>query len=258
MSPENDLKVDLAEVLAEIDSRPFIKFVSTVITEISPSGEVEKAKAAIKLAVRCACLLDLHAETDNQTYLGEFKKQRTDFYGLIPDQHQQKLRVLEGQVMQFFEEERLIMDRVRSGDRFSEENIREYLLGKSSDNLFYGKVIEVFIPEWDLTEELRIQTVLFDIGKDIKDYEEDIRDELPNVIYMVLSSEVDKGAIPRDEAAVMGSAIRTGASNRLLGLASDFKDRALGSERIKTSPTLEKAINDRFKEIIQLLGKLRV
>jgi len=258
MSPENDLKVDLAEVLAEIDSRPFIKFVSTVITEVSSSGEVEKAKEAIKLAVRCACLLDSHAETDNQAYFEEFKRQRKDFYGLIPDQHQQKLRVLEGEVMQFFEEECLIMDRVRSRDRFSEENIREYLLGKSSDNLFYGEVLEIFVPEWDLTEELRIQTILFDIGKDIKDYEEDIRDELPNVIYMALSSGVDKDTIPRDGTAAIELAIRTGASNRLLGLASDFKDRALESERIKTSPTLEKAINDRFKEIIQLLGNPRV
>lgn len=252
MSPEKRPEVDLSEVLTEIDNRSFINFVFEVASEVSPGFGKEEADA-ILIAVRCACLLDLHAETDNPEYLEEFDKQRVVFYGLISEDRHEKLISLELEVVRFFENERVLMGRIRKGESFSEEDIRKHLLGKSSDNLFYGQVLEILVPRWNLTRQLRAQTILFDIGKDIEDYSEDVEGGLPNVLYMALSADLEHGQMPRESDQALLVARKTGASEMLLRIASEFRDKALESEGIKTSPTLRRAVVDRFEELSQLL-----
>ena len=130
------------------------------------------------------------------------------------------------------------MKRIKSGDKFSEDDIKNYLLGKSGDNLFYGKLLELLAPGWKLTDELRIQTMLFDIGKDLLDYEDDTRNGLPNILLMYLHSGIGIG-IDR---------------NRILHLATELRDKALSSSYIDTSPTLKSAIEQNYTQIAERLN----
>ncbi len=223
----------IEEVLAEIDQRPFIQTLATIVSEVSSWSDTQNIHSLIKQAVRCACLLDLYAETGNSVYQTEFNRQRNRFYQAVPKDFHSQLEKIEEDVNGFFDDERILMQRIKSGDKFSEDDIRNYLLGKSGDNLFYGKLLELLVPEWNLTDELRIQTMLFDMGKDLLDYADDVKSGLPNILSMCLSSGIDKRAI--------------------LQLATELKGEALTSPNINISPTLKEAIKRNYSLIIQRL-----
>lgn len=247
--------MNIKEVLSEIDSKPFIKSVSDMVYEVSLGDDVKRAKAheLMTMAVRCACLLDLYHETGDPVYLEEVEKQRSELYQTVPKNYHRVLMAEEESVRKFFEYEKSLRRRIQAGDRFTEDDIRQYLDGKSGDTLFYGRLLKIFVPEWDLTDELRIQTILFDIGKDIADYEDDMAEGLPNVLYMFLSESVRKEEIPNDLERAVSLANELGITNNLLELAAGLKDKALASKNLDSSPTLKKAIIDRYNQIEQLL-----
>ena len=230
--PESTNRV-IDEVLAEIDQKPFIQTLATIVSEVSPLADLAQIHQLIQQAVRCACLLDLYAETGDAIYAGEMEKQRTALYGQIPDKFHPKLEKIEEEGKGFFDEERTLMQRIKSGDTFSEDDIRDYLLGKSRDNVFYGKMLEFLVPGWHLTDELRIQTMLFDMGDDLIDYEDDVENGLPNILSMCLQSGVDR--------------------NRILQLATELRDTALSSGHIGSSPILKSAIEQNYIQLAERL-----
>ncbi len=244
----------IQETLFEIDSKPFIKFVSDVIKEIFSDESAQIAYHATNLAVRCACLLDLYAETDDGVYIWEFRRQKAAFYRLIPEEYHEELEALEKRLAGFFDYERVLISRIQEGYRFSGEDVMIYLEGKSGDNIYYGRFLEIIVPKWNLTRELQIQTMLFDMGKDIEDYEDDIRDGLPNVLYMCLSDRVDKSKIPLEKERAITLANELGVSARIIELALRLKEEALASEDLDSSPILKRAILDRYNRIENLLS----
>lgn len=244
----------IQETLSEIDSKPFIKFVSDVTREISSDKSAQIAYHATNLAVRCACLLDLYAETDDGVYIWEFRRQKAEFYRLIPEEYHEELEALEKRLAGFFDYERVLINRIQEGYRFSGEDVITYLEGKSGDNIFYGRILEIIVPEWNLTRELQIQTMLFDIGKDLEDYEDDIRNGLPNVLYMFLSGRVNRNKIHHEIEGAITLANELGISNGIIELASGLREEALASENIDRSPTLKGAILDRYNHIEYLLS----
>ncbi|KKR63001.1 hypothetical protein A2210_01885 [Candidatus Woesebacteria bacterium RIFOXYA1_FULL_40_18] len=236
MSPKSKRKkIVIDKVLAEIDQRPFIQTLTTIVSEVSPSTNLARVNSVLKYAVRCACLLDLYAETANPVYAEELQKQRSMFYEEVPEGFHSELEKVEDSVKSFFDYEKTLISRIKSGDKFSENDIKTYLAGKSGDNLFYGRLLELLVPEWKLTRELQIQTILFDIGKDLADYREDVVNGLPNVLVMCLSSRIDRG--------------------RIIQLAQELKDEALASQNIAASPTLVKAIGHNCNLIVERVNK---
>ncbi len=236
MSPESKRKnIVIDEVLTEIDQRPFIQTLTTMVSEVSPNANHNQIHYVLTRAVRCACLLDLYAETANPVYATELKKQRSKFYEEVPKSFHSELEKIEDDVKRFFDDEKIIIEKIKIGSKFSENDVMKYLTGKSGDNLFYGRLLELLVPEWNLTRELQIQTMLFDIGKDIVDYEEDVANGLPNILIMCSISNMDR--------------------DRILQLAQELGKEALVSQNIGTSPTLRKAIEHNYKLITERLGK---
>lgn len=226
--------VAIEKVLAEIDQRPFIQTLVTIVAEISPGSDPQSVYSLLKQAVRCACLLDLYAETGDLIYQTEFNKQRTRFYQAVPKSFHPELEKVEEDVKGFFDDEQVLIQRIKLGDKFSETDIRNYLLGKSGDNIFYGRLLELQVPEWNLTEELCMQTMLFDIGKDLVDYEEDVKNGLPNILSMCLQSGID--------------------GSKILQLSTELRDKALSSSNIDASPTLKSAIEQNYTQITERLN----
>ena len=251
MSSETPKPSQLIEArLAQIDRRPFLGFVMTTAREVSPHADLFLTQNLLQLAIRCACLLDDFSETDNTAFLKEFHKQKEYFYTLTPAHFHDELREVENDVKQFFEEERSLALRIRGGDQFSWRDIQKYILGKSGDNLFYGKILELTTPGWtaDHTEGLRLQTILFDIEKDIQDYSDDVPKGLPNVLYMGLTTTVKPENIPHDNPNAVSLATQVGLDRRLLYFAQMYRKKLADSVRI-TTPTLHDAIDKRYCEI---------
>lgn len=221
------------KVLIGIDQRPFIQTLTTIVSEVSPKIDIQYITKVVRQAVRCACLLDLYAETANPVYAKELERQRSKFYEEVPKDFHPELEKVEGSVKKFFDDEKILMKRISVGDKFSSDDIRNYLVGKSGDNIFYGRLLELLVPEWNLTRELQIQTMLFDIGKDLVDYEEDVANALPNILTMCLGSGIGK--------------------DRIVQLAQELKNEALTSQNISSSPTLVKAIEHNYNQIVERL-----
>jgi len=247
--------VNMQQVLLEIDNQHFIDYVSQIICEVSSGDETKRIKAheLMKLALRSSFLLDLYSETNNPIYLEEAEKQLSELYHLVPQKHHRDLKSMEKKARIYFDLEKKLRSRIKAADSFTGEDIRQYLDGKSGDALFYGRLLKTIIPAWNLTSELRIQTMLFDIVEDIIDYEDDIKHGLPNVLYLFLSGSPGKNKIPQDMRGAIRLANELGVSNRILKLATRLKGKALASKDLDRSPTLRETIIDHYDRIEQLL-----
>jgi hypothetical protein len=248
--------VNIKQVLAKIDSQNFPRYVSQMAYEVSSRDEIKRTKAheLMKLAIRWAFLLDFYYETDRPIYLEEAEKQLCELYQLIPQEHCNDLISVERKTRKYFDFEKHLRSRIQANDSFTGGNIIRYLYGKSGDALFYGRLLRAVTPMWSLTNELRIQIILGDIGKDITDYENDIKQGLPNVLYLFFSGKVEKSSIPQDMKGAVGLANSMGVADRVLTLAARVKEKALASKDLGRSPTLRETIVEHYGRIERLLG----
>lgn len=246
-------KEEVSHILSQIDERPFIQLMCASVSEVSSEPKAKDILGLIKTSVRCACLLDLYAETEDPIFLREFETQRKKFYSLVPEQFHRELQTLEIEVKDFFQYELQLRMKLRRGEKFTSEEITKYLLGKSSDNAFYGKVLEIMVPEWNLTSELRIQTILFDIGKDIEDYEQDFREGLPNILNMFLTQKLETSEMPMNSGDAITLANRLGITGEILGLASRYRAQAVVNPELVRAPSLQTAIDMNFTRIEESL-----
>ncbi len=250
MSPDIHHPKGMENILLEIDQRPFLAMVTAVVGEVSPKCDVTFTRDVMRKAIRCACLLDLFSETKSPEYLTEFVKQRTQFYTMIPVYTHDELESVEYEVKQFFKYEQILHDRIQQGYKFSWTDIEKYIMGKSSDNIFYGRVLELLTLDWTPKHStaLRTQTILFDIGKDIMDYEEDAIEDLPNILYMALTTSLKSKDIPRQLRDAVRIASKTGIAGQIIDFAARFKNE-ISTEILSASPTLQEAVVQRFEAI---------
>ncbi|OGZ39519.1 MAG: hypothetical protein A3B04_03825 [Candidatus Portnoybacteria bacterium RIFCSPLOWO2_02_FULL_39_11] len=246
-------KEEVSHILSQIDERPFIQLMYASVSEVSSDSKVKDILEPIKTSVRCACLMDLYAETENAVFLREFEAQRRKFYSLVPKQVHTELQTLEAEVKDFFQYELQLRMKLRRSEKFTSEEITRYLLGKSSDNVFYGRLLELIVPEWNLTNELRIQTILFDIGKDIEDYEQDAHSGFPNILNMFLTQKLEASKVPTNPVEAIELASRFGISNEILGLATGYRTQAVANPELAKAPSLQAAINRNFTRIEEAL-----
>ncbi len=249
-SPDMPRPKGMEAVLLEIDQRPFLNLVAAVAGEVSPSCDITHVRDLMRKAIRCACLLDLFAETRSPEYLGEFVRQRTQFYRMMPSYTHDTLQKLEYDGRQFFEHEQTLRQRIRDHDEFSWSDIEAYMMGKSSDNVFYGKILEFMAPSWTPghSEALRTQTILFDIGKDIQDYPDDVKGSFPNTLSMALTTHMKPKDIPSSLPEALRAAQETGATEQIVAFASRFY-KEIPTEVLFTSPTLREALVQRFESV---------
>jgi hypothetical protein len=251
--------LDIQQVLFKIDNQNFANYVSQMVYEITSGDETKRAQAydLMKLALRWALLLDLYYETNMPIYLEESEKHLSELYKIIPQKHHRTLISIERKARKYFDFEKELRYRIQANDRFSRKDIRRYLYGKSGDALFYGRLLKALTPAWNLTNELRIQTILFDISKDITDYEDDVNFGFPNILYLFFSGKVEKNKIPRNMRGAIKLADELRVSNRILKLVIRLKEKALVSNNLFRSPTLSETIVDHYYRIEQLFESCR-
>lgn len=248
--------MDVEEVISETDSMDFPKYVSKMVYEVSSGDDTKRTKAyeLMQLALRCAFLVDLYAEKDNSMYLEGAEGQLAEIYSRIPEEAKIDLISIVSEARKYFDYEKELQRRIQENKIFAREDRRRYLYGKSGDALVYGRLLEAVTPAWNLTDELRIQMILYDIGKDIKDYEDDIKGGFPNILYLYFSGRLERMKIPKNLRDALRLANELGISRRILQQAAELKEEALKSKYLYRSPTLRKTIIDHYERIEQLLG----
>lgn len=250
MTPDINRPRSMESVLLEIDQRPFLNTVAAIVGEVSPSCDVVFIRDVMRKALRCACLLDLFAETRSPEYLTEFVKQRTHFYRMVPARHHVALEKEEYKAKQFFEYESALIHRIKFNDVFSWADIHAYVMGKSSDNLFYGKLIELMASGWtpQHTNGLRIQTILYDIGKDLIDYPYDVTHYLPNFLYFALTTRCPPKDIPRGLSDALQMAQEVDIAHDMVTFAALYREQ-VSPQVLGTSPLLNTQLENGFEVI---------
>lgn len=240
------------EVLQNINTSPYLKVVFESINEVSCGKKAKRACNLMKLSLTCSRLLDLYSETKDSIYMQELEKQREALYGLIPGKFRQRLQEIEIKGRAFFDEESLLKQRLRNGDNFEENDILGYLRGKAGDSIFFGELINLTTPEWNLNNNLFLYTVLFDIRKDLDDYESDVKEGSPNILFLSLIIDTNKTNIPNNKKGAIEVAKQVGSTGRILKIVSEIK--ALSNQGLQKSPALQKSINENLEEIQNILS----
>jgi hypothetical protein len=80
---------------------------------------------------------------------------------------------------------------------------------KSSDAIYYGRLLRTFTKDKDFTFPIYSHMQLLDIQEDIQQYEQDSRNNLPNMLFMKLSQKLKKRQIPliKKDAIILANEI---------------------------------------------------
>ncbi len=160
-----------------------------------PDGTNEEKKhllfSLLRAGIRYACFLDKYHESEEKIYLEEALAHRATIFSSIDQEKGMVLESIERKLLTFWNYEKHLKKRIKDEDVFTEEEIKDYIRFRSSDSFFYCGIARVFCPvDPQIAEIFHNRLMLFDIVDSIKDYEEDMRDEQPNILTMWLLKNI--------------------------------------------------------------------
>lgn len=152
-----------------------------------------------------------YGETDREyhkeIYSDEAQKQLALCYQGLPDSDRQDLEEIRQNVVQFFDYERKVWEKVKRGERVDQQELMNVWELKSSDALFYGRLIQSFIGK-DFSPVLYANMRLLDIRGDLKDIMNDFTKNSPNMIIAMLANSIGIDRIPEEKTGILDT-IRT-------------------------------------------------
>ena len=169
----------------------YLKLLMNIIyTSTKDDDKREKAEFLLKTALRVAFFLDFYSETLDKSFQKEGNKYKEILYKNVKEKDKEELEVIEKRIMNLFDYEKEIWKKVLDGLSISNKEIEQYWKMKSADSLFYGRITKIFTKDKDFIIPIYIYTRILDIVLDIKEYESDVKDKLPNILYMKLSQRI--------------------------------------------------------------------
>lgn len=142
------------------------------------------------------------------------------------------LKKTERRLRSFYLFEDYLRYKIRMADTFTEGEIQRYIRRKSLDVYAYGRIIRLIVPQWDLTRELYDETMLYDINRDLEDYEGDLPIGKPNLLYFFLVNSVGKDQLPSKNSDALMLAFETGDAQRILSRAGKILNQAFSSGKL--------------------------
>jgi len=191
---------------------------------------------------------DLYYKTGDKDFLDEGQRYKFNLYNVLNPQYRSDLLDIEKKiVIPFFNYEAKLGEHIKEGKIPEDSEIRMYLYMKSSNALFYAKVIEPFIMR-DISSALHVYTELFNIEADCKKYEDDLNKGFPNVLYMLLMQRTKPNKIPQIRENAIELAKQDGTYN-WIRVYSAHLVRHIESPFVTKTPSIKRAIYKRAEEI---------
>jgi hypothetical protein len=107
--------------------------------------------------------------------------------GDLPSSQQQQLLALENKLFAFWDIEQDMRERMRSSSPVSEEELREFILRKSTDIFLYATITRFSIPmPREVMLEFYVHQLLRDVDDDFRDLAEDAEEQMPNPLLLKL------------------------------------------------------------------------
>lgn len=227
--------------------------IGKLVLRITNDAELSRnVSELVRYEGRSACLLDLYSETGKKPYLREAEKQHKNVLDSLTHSEQEELGEIEERVRQYFVFEKILKSRILDREQITEKEIIEYIKRKSADTYCYAWILRNFVSVDETVDELlHIRQSLADISNDLKDYEDDLMQNQPNILVLYF---IHTGQLPETKLRAIEYAIKTGVSEKIQRLA----DTLLGDAdklRVREYPELSKAIAKEHQEIELILAK---
>lgn len=181
---------------------------------------VTSAEDLLVTTLRMARFVDLYYENNDPDYLEEGYRKEKELYGKLPSAVDDFERI-KSETIGFFDIERQIWTNVQTGQKITDEEFEAFRMGKSSDARYYARVVQEFIGR-DVTDEIYADMQLMDILADIREYEADLREKNPNLLYMLLSQHMSLDQIPETQGEAVQLAKRLGIHERFIHIAESL------------------------------------
>jgi len=194
---ENKVSQTLAYIDTRIENYSLPLFTQIVRSSTSDPLVRLKADDGLRTALRAANLFDFYYETDESSYKIEGWKQIGVLFHDFGPKDRAELEKLGNEIIRFFGYEKELWNRVNQGEKVSDAKIRRFLLERSSDALFYARILQVFVPQENLGPALHANMQMLDMTTDIREWEIDLKNGNPNMLFMFLSQENEVEAIKK-------------------------------------------------------------
>lgn len=168
-----------------------------------------------RAALYAMYFLDFHAETDlrsaaseeerevkKQIYLTEARKQFGICYKGVPEQDRFDLARIQHRVVRFFGHERDVWKRIQREELVPTKDIMRVWGLKSSDALFYGRIIQSMTGR-DFSRVLYANMRLLDIRGDLMEMSDDVVKNSPNMVVAMLANKIGFTKIPKTDSEIL-------------------------------------------------------
>ena len=203
----------------------YIKIVSALQPDLAvlTSGE-----EALTTTLHMARFVDLHFETGDLDFLDEAYRLEKELYVKLPDTTDDLERI-KNETIGFFDIEKHVWKKVQSGQSITDEEFKTFRVGKSSDARYYARVVQEFVGR-DVTNEIYSDMQLMDILADIQEYEQDSKNNNPNLLYILLCQHAPLEQIPETKAEAIQLARSLGIHEELITIAESLVESAQNSD----------------------------
>lgn len=235
---------DIESIDKKLENPILIK--KTIIAKTNDIVLAKKISNLIKYEGRYACLLDLYSETQKPIYFYEGEFQHNLLLLNLKEFDIAELKTIEASVKNYFEFEEEIKEKLKNKKEFSDEKIKEYISRKSADTYCYAHIAKLFINlDRSFIELLHIRQELADILDDLNDYENDLKQNQPNILLLYFSN---LNYIPKKNKGAIIYAKEIGIDKRIIIILTSLIKKAQNL-KIDNFPLLHTAIKDKYNKI---------
>lgn len=246
--------VELNKIISEIDNKCIEG--NKILAEIAYAStknvkQIKKLYYMVKLADRYACLLDYYYETGNYDFYKEAKNQKEALFKRLDNDAGADLNRLERKLLPYFNYEKELKKKIKVNIPIAEREIKNYILKQSSDAYYSGRLLKIFAPKSDgLIKVFHYRLALSDVWDDLNDFEEDFRQDMPNILYLFLYNQNPN--VPSSRLNALIVAKNSAINQKIIRFADELLNKTKKTDLTKY-PLLEKSINQKYHKIVKLL-----
>lgn len=191
----------------------------------------QRALVLIDQVEQCANLLDSFSESGAWGYVIRAQHLYHEMLSSLQPQPKGEIATIAAAIFNYFSFEQMVLARMRHGDRFTIEELMEYMLRRSSDAIMYASLLRLCddINHPCLITGFRVRQALWDLSDDLEDLEQDRLTIGANLLLLTPSPK-----------------------RKLRQLATSLRNSSL--PLLKTLPLLQLAIDEQYHRICVALN----
>jgi hypothetical protein len=246
ITKQEQMEQYMTEVTQKVEQYENPKLIGKIIQNLSGSYDSgKKAELIVKETVKYIVLLDNYIEDKEKVNMTAARNQRKELIKLLEAVTKETFTTMEENlIVPYWIYEDKITRRIKGKSKFSDEEIKEFLLRRSEDsNLYSALASQCYQIPPQVSSALHISQAIEDINDCIEDYEDDMKKGQPNIFKLYfLNREIPTSSWPTlwsdarqlsKDSGITDSVLKLGESVHMEGtLAIKQYDLPMLSEKL--------------------------